>query len=512
MARGEMVVLLSTTIAGSCACIRLRDAASPPAGRPLAGTDCAAPAGSGPGQAQIRPGTIFGDLECQSIGATVAEDVAFGPENLGLPPEEIRARVESALRTVSLEDFGDHAVRSLPASGRFRLALAGALALEPDALLVEHATDALDGADRGEAVALLRSLAGTRGIPVVLATDDSGLAEAADRLVVLKGGKIVLDGAPAQVPPLLPPAPPPAASLHDAATTPASPSGVKLWTEMTAQPYIPGDSLLHRCDPRTKTALALLFMSAASLMHGLAAQFLLLSVTLAAAARAGRPLGRSLRGLRPILYLAGATVTAKLILAGGAPLAESGALSHVSREALAQSATLLVRLFVFAGAASLLTLTTTPVALAEGVERLMRPLARLGVPVSEISMMLLIAVKFLPLILEEAQGIIRSGARVCAPGAGRGLARRAHAALALIVPLFSAVARRGDALALAMEARCYRAGAQRTRMSRSGFSGADAACAALLLVTLFLAAAAERTGTGMKPAPLVAQHLVSGVR
>ena len=146
-----------------------------------------------------RSGMIFQDPDSQIIGTTVAEDVAFGPENLGLDPQEIRKRVTEALRAVDLERHADRATHLLTAAQKLRLSLAGVLAMQPDCLLLDEAGAMLDPADRLEAMTLLRRLNREKGITVLQVTHSMEEAAAADRIILLEDGKIALDGTPAQV-------------------------------------------------------------------------------------------------------------------------------------------------------------------------------------------------------------------------------------------------------------------------------------------------------------------------
>lgn len=146
-----------------------------------------------------RAGMLFQDPDSQIIGTTVAEDVAFGPENLGLPPRVIEERVHDALQAVAMLDHAGSATHMLTASRKIRVSLAGLLAMQPECILLDEADAMLDPADRQEVLALLRGLNREQGITVLHVTHDMEEAAGADRVVVLDGGKVVLDGRPAQV-------------------------------------------------------------------------------------------------------------------------------------------------------------------------------------------------------------------------------------------------------------------------------------------------------------------------
>ena len=144
-------------------------------------------------------GMIFQDPDSQIIGATVAEDIAFGPENLGLPAHIIQSRVQDALESLAMGDYAECATHLLSNARKLRVSLAGILAMQPECILLDEVDAMLDPADRRELMELLRSLCRERGITVVHVTHNMEEAERADRVIVLDDGKIVLDGKPADM-------------------------------------------------------------------------------------------------------------------------------------------------------------------------------------------------------------------------------------------------------------------------------------------------------------------------
>jgi len=252
--------------------------------------------------------------------------------------------------------------------------------------------------------------------------------------------------------------------------------------------YNHGTSLAHRLDPRTKIILTLLFMAIVFVFRGYPALLTLLLLTLTAANRSGKPFSHLMRGLRPILWLALFTILINAFSRGGVPLVESGILSHLSREGVSLSVKMFLRLILLVSVTSLLTFSTSPLAMTDGLEKLIKPLNRIGIPVHEIAIMMSIAMRFLPVIAEEAEKLIKAQSSRFATFHAGSLWQRATNYLPLIVPLFAGVIKRGDALATAMEARCYRGGIGRQRMTPLEFSGADLAGAvgALVVVTLLL--------------------------
>lgn len=250
--------------------------------------------------------------------------------------------------------------------------------------------------------------------------------------------------------------------------------------------YLPGNSVLHRCCAGTKIMLCLLFMASLYTVESYGALAAHLLFTGVIAAGSGRPALLVAGALRPVLCLAGVAAIANLFMMQGEPLAAQGILSAMTFEGLHVSLRMLLRLCLMVAATTLLTRTTSPVALADGLERLLQPLRRLGLPVHETAMMLTIALRFIPTVVDEAEKIIRARRSRCASFGTGSLAAKARSFLPLLAPLFASAMRRGDALALAMEARCYQGAAGRTRMKRAHFSAADAVAVAVLL--LFTAA------------------------
>lgn len=490
IARGEFVALLGKSGSGKSTLVKLCNGLLVPiqGAVTVCGSDTR-DAAQLP-EIRMRSGLLFQDPENQIIGATVAEDVAFGPENLALPPEVIQERVQEALRAVELEPFRDHPTHLLSDQQKVRLSLAGVLALDPDCLLVDEATAQLAPAQRREVTALLRALNRERGITVLQATRDLDEALAADRIVVLEGGKIALEGTPAQI---LADNPTIKNALERKGPDIAFPGAeaprerASIWQGMALRPALCGASRLHQLDPRAKIASAFAFMAAVLFLERPAALLLLLFLTLALASRAGKPLRQSLRGLKLVLYLSLVPVVVNLFSIPGSQVAQHAIMGHPFREGVVASAAMLLRMLLLASAASLLTCTTSPLALADGMERLFKPLNRLGVRVSEIAMMLLIAVRFLPLIVEEAERLMQEQSARSADLKGGGLLQKARHCLPLVIPLFTGVARRGDALAAAMDARCYRGSAGRTKMHPTRLGRRDFACLAGMLVLISLA-------------------------
>ena len=146
-----------------------------------------------------RVGMVFQNPDNQIVANVVEEDVAFAPENLGVPSEEIRRRVDDALAAVGMAEFTRHAPHLLSGGQKQRVAIAGVIAMAPECIVLDEATAMLDPAGRREVLSAIRTLNQERGITVVLITHHMDEAMDADRLIVMNDGKLVIDGAPAEV-------------------------------------------------------------------------------------------------------------------------------------------------------------------------------------------------------------------------------------------------------------------------------------------------------------------------
>ena len=146
-----------------------------------------------------RTGMVFQNPDNQIVANVVEEDVAFAPENLGVPSEEIRRRVDDALAAVGMSEFTRHAPHLLSGGQKQRVAIAGVIAMAPECIVLDEATAMLDPAGRREVLSAIRALNQERGITVVLITHHMDEAMDADRLIVMNDGKLVMDGAPAEV-------------------------------------------------------------------------------------------------------------------------------------------------------------------------------------------------------------------------------------------------------------------------------------------------------------------------
>lgn len=235
--------------------------------------------------------------------------------------------------------------------------------------------------------------------------------------------------------------------------------------------YLPGNSTVHRLDPRIKILSAMFIITGAIIARGIGFGPVVAAVLLAVLFSGASPgfLWRSLRMLWVILLF---TFVLQVLFTPGEILYQPGPLS-ITREGLELGVQMLLRLILLVLASTLLTMTTTPINLTAGLERLARPLHRFGAPVHEMAMMMTIALRFVPTLLEEAYTVMRAQQ---SRGAGlyrAGYTKKFRALVALMVPMFSGAFRRAEELATAMEARCYRGGAGRTTMKQFCLRGQD---------------------------------------
>jgi len=250
---------------------------------------------------------------------------------------------------------------------------------------------------------------------------------------------------------------------------------MELLRYVTIGQYIPRESPVHRLDPRTKLLAVAVWMVIIFLVRDFLGYALFTLTLLALLAVAQIPLGYVLKGLRPVLFLLVLTLALNILFSGPA---EGKVLWRLgpfvaTQEGLIRGLFVGYRLVLLVVVTSLLTFTTSPVDLTDGIERLLRPFRRLGVPAHELAMMMTIALRFIPTLLSETEKIIKAQMARGADFERGNILRRARAFIPVLVPLFLSAFRRAEELALAMEARCYRGGENRTRMKQLIFRSGD---------------------------------------
>ena len=242
--------------------------------------------------------------------------------------------------------------------------------------------------------------------------------------------------------------------------------------DITIGQHFPGHSILHRCDPRLKLVatiayIVVLFVAPNPL--GLALSILLLAALYKVAQIPGKMILKSLKPIVPIVIF---TAVLNLFLSTGDPLWQWKFLK-ITKEGIETAVFMSVRILCLIAGTSLLTYTTSPIALTDGIERLLSPLKKIKLPVHELAMMMTIALRFIPTLIEETDKIMSAQKARGADLESGGVMQRAKALLPILIPLFVSAFRRADELALAMECRCYHGGEGRTRMKQMHLSGRD---------------------------------------
>lgn len=233
--------------------------------------------------------------------------------------------------------------------------------------------------------------------------------------------------------------------------------------EITIGQYYDTESVIHRLDPRVKLVATLVYIIAIFIVDSIPGYFCAAAVVCIAVALSKVPVRFIVKGLRPIMLILLITVLFNMILTPGEILVSIWKI-NITREGLRIGITMALRLVLLITGTSLMTLTTTPNNLTDAMERLLRPLMRIKVPVHEIAMMMSIALRFIPILLEETDIIMKAQMARGADFENGNLIKRAKALVPILVPLFISAFRRANDLAMAMEARCYSGGAGRTRM------------------------------------------------
>ncbi len=237
--------------------------------------------------------------------------------------------------------------------------------------------------------------------------------------------------------------------------------------------FFPGNSPVHRLDPRTKILATIAFIVAIFLSDGFLGFAAIFAFTLGCSFLSRINLKFLVRGLKPIAFIVIFTFIINLLLGGGGDVLWSWGAITVTVQGVRNALFMAIRLILLMTGTQLLTLTTSPIALTDGLESLFKPLAKLRFPAHELAMMMSIALRFIPTLIEETQKITNAQKARGADFESGNIIKRAKALLPLLVPLFVSAFRRADELAMAMEARCYRGGSGRTKMHPLKYSRID---------------------------------------
>ncbi|MCE1247178.1 MAG: energy-coupling factor transporter transmembrane protein EcfT [Firmicutes bacterium] len=251
---------------------------------------------------------------------------------------------------------------------------------------------------------------------------------------------------------------------------------MNLLKDITIGQYVPGESTIHRLDPRVKIALSAVLMVLIFVVESYIGFAIIFGFLLLVTLLSGIQFRYVIRGLKPILFLVLITVVFNLFFAKGTlvvPQKIYGISLPITWEGLATAVRMAIRLILLVFSTSLLTLSTSPIQLTDAMENLLAPFKKIGIPAHELAMMMTIALRFIPVLIEETDKIFKAqrsrGARF---GRG-GIIEKAKSLLPILVPLFVHAFKHAEDLAAAMESRCYRGGEGRTRLRQLKITALD---------------------------------------
>ncbi len=244
--------------------------------------------------------------------------------------------------------------------------------------------------------------------------------------------------------------------------------------DITLGQYFPGNSILHRLDPRMKIILTLLYIVLIFLAKSMFSYLFLIFTVALLIALSKLPVRPVLNGIKPVLFVIAFTAIINIFWTSGDTLLVDWYFIHIYLEGIIFAVYMIIRIItLIMGTSILLTYTTSPIDLTDGLEQLMEPLKRIKIPVHEFSMMMSIALRFIPTLIEETDKIMNAQKARGANFTSGNLLQRAKALIPVLIPLFVSSIRRADDLATAMECRCYRGGSGRTRMKSLRYTSVD---------------------------------------
>ena len=243
--------------------------------------------------------------------------------------------------------------------------------------------------------------------------------------------------------------------------------------DITLGQFFPGDTPIHKLDPRTKLLCVILYIVALFNAKGPLTYGIMIAV-LAVCILVSRVEWRALtRGLKPVYFIVAFTAIMNMFFTSGTPVADVWLLRHITWEGVISAVQMVLRIVMLIMGTFLMTYTTSPIALTDGLEHLLSPLKKLRFPVHELAMMMSIALRFIPTLIEETDKIMSAQKARGADFESGNIFQRAKALVPILVPLFISAFRRADELATAMECRCYHGGEGRTALHVLRFRPAD---------------------------------------
>ena len=234
--------------------------------------------------------------------------------------------------------------------------------------------------------------------------------------------------------------------------------------DITLGQFFPADTVVHRLDPRTKLLAVILYIVALFNARGVVTYAIMAAVLAACVLLSRVPFKSLTRGLKPVYIIVAFTAIMNMFFTAGTPVADVWLLRHITFEGIVSAVQMILRIVLLIMGTFLMTYTTSPIALTDGLESLLSPLKKLRLPIHELAMMMSIALRFIPTLIEETDKIMNAQkARGAQLDTGKML-DRVKALVPVLIPLFISAFRRADELAMAMECRCYRGGDGRTRL------------------------------------------------
>ena len=255
--------------------------------------------------------------------------------------------------------------------------------------------------------------------------------------------------------------------------------------DLTIGQYFPGDSFVHNLDPRVKIIVSFMYIMVLFFVKTFSAYAMALIYLITVTRIAKIPFKMLLRGVRSLFFIIFLTVGLNVFMLEGETLFTIFGLT-ATKEGLRYALFMALRLVLMVMGSSIMTLTTSPIRLTDGLEKMMKPLEKIKVPAHEISMMMTIALRFIPTLTEETQKIIKAQKARGANFETGNVLKRAKALVPILIPLFISSFRRADELANAMEARLYRGGEGRTKLKELSYTKNDA-IAYIVMIAYFAA-------------------------
>ncbi|MBE6065053.1 energy-coupling factor transporter transmembrane component T family protein [Clostridium cochlearium] len=253
--------------------------------------------------------------------------------------------------------------------------------------------------------------------------------------------------------------------------------------DITLGQYIPGDSFIHKLDPRVKIIISLIYIINLFIINNFKGYVLIIAFTAIAILISRVPFKFIYRGLKPIFIMIIITALLNIFMTSGGDIVFQWRFITIYEKGLQLAIFMVIRLVLLIIGTSLLTLTTSPIELTDGIEKLLNPFKKVGVPAHELAMMMTIALRFIPTLMDETDKIMKAQMARGADFETGNIVKRAKSLIPILVPLFISSFRRAEELAMAMEARCYRGGEGRTRMKQLKLEGRDfVACLTMLIL------------------------------